>query len=92
MRQLGPGEPQRGDQLVVARQDRLGTVQDGDPAGLQAAQLGDAGLGTVERRPHVEVGEDEIAGRGPPGYLRRRGHDCLQSHPGSGRGEGGGDG
>ena len=92
MRELGAGEAESCDELVVAGEERLGTVQNGDSPGPEASKPGDPGLDAVERGPDVEVGEDEVALRGPPGSLRRRDHGRLEPDPAPGGDKGGGDG
>ncbi len=90
MGEPGAAEAERGDELVVAGEERVGAVEDGHASALQAAELGDARLDSVQRRPYVQVGEDEIPRPRTAGSFGRRCHSRLEADPHARSDEGGG--
>jgi hypothetical protein len=72
-------EPERGLQLVVARDQRRGWVEDADPASLDPVELPGALLDAVERPPNVQSAEHDVSPRHES--TQPRWFEELRSHP-----------
>ena len=76
MRKAQPAEPERRLQLVMAGAERGGTVEHADPALLDVAQIPQPVLDAVERPPHVEAAEHDVAGASAPSRDTRLDEPC----------------
>src|SRR5918999_5732382 len=61
MREAGAVKQERGGDLVMARKDRRSTVEHADPSMLQAPEVPDRRLHTVQRLEHVDPPKHGVA-------------------------------